>query len=82
MRPFALALVPPGIDNEEQENHESKDKKDDRAGLVVPQLLEAPANVIEVHCTYNVHHCSAKCEADPMCRSSCELEGDWPLTIP
>ena len=51
MRPLALALVPPGIDNKEEENHEPEDKKDDRAGLVVPQLPEAPANVIEVHGT-------------------------------
>jgi hypothetical protein len=55
-RLFAPALVPPGIDHQEYENHETEEQKNYCPGLVVPELLEALGNFVEIHAEASLHH--------------------------
>ena len=54
-RPFATALVPPGIDDQEDKDHQTKKQKHYGPGLVFPELCEAPRDFVEIHAEANLH---------------------------
>jgi hypothetical protein len=60
MRPFAPAFVPPGIDDEENENHQAEEEQNYRPGFVVPKLLKAPGEFVEIHSLPTLHQFSQK----------------------
>ena len=51
LRPGAAlpAFVPPGIDDQEDENNEPKNQQDHRARFFLPQRLAAFGEMLEVH---------------------------------
>jgi len=62
MRFFAPAFVPPGIDHQENENHETEEQENYRPGFVLPKLLEAPGNLVKIHANNNSTPLPAKNE--------------------
>src|SRR5882762_2628400 len=48
-RLLAAPLVAPGIDHQENENHQAEEQEDYCPGLAFPELLEAPGDFVEIH---------------------------------
>jgi hypothetical protein len=49
MRPLTPSLMPPGIDDQKDKDDKAKNQQDNRAWFVVPELLDAPGNIFEIH---------------------------------
>ena len=44
-----MALVTPGIHDEEDEDHETQNEKNERSRLILPELLDAVRKVVRLH---------------------------------
>ena len=55
--PLAPAPVTPRIDNQEDENQETKDCQEDCTRFGLPQLLEASGNFLKIHAGNLHQHC-------------------------
>ena len=51
----------PGIHHQEDENHEAQQKQQDQCRLVLPNLLEASEDFVEIHVT-TIYTACAKSE--------------------
>jgi hypothetical protein len=52
---LAMALVPPCIYDEKNEDYKPQDKENERSRPILPELLQAICNVIRLHAAANLH---------------------------
>jgi hypothetical protein len=49
MIPFATPFMTPRVHDQKDKNHKTKDQQDDRTRSIIPELLNTPGDVFEIH---------------------------------